>query len=285
MAMSITGWMGRLLRRRFQQMKSSRPLLKKSGWVCMARRALLLAGLVLAMGSAQAGSIGTVNASSETTQILNNLQLVESHAQQVVQYQNDLLRYNTMIKNLAEHPLGNISPSLNTLVSNHARVMAASRDIGSTMARVDQDFAGQFQNPTAASYAERFRGWTTNSNDALKASMLNAGLQRENFANDETALKALVEKNQASDGNLGALKTLGEINAAQLQESMKLRDLISQQQIAQGSYLVAQNSKKGDGEEFDRKVQESLAEKKAKSIQELDTNTRTYKKFDFYKPK
>lgn len=240
---------------------------------------------MLAMGSAQAGSIGTVNASSETTQILNNLQLVESHAQQVVQYQNDLLRYNTMIKNLAEHPLGNISPSLNTLVSNHARVMAASRDIGSTMARVDQDFAGQFQNPTAASYAERFRGWTTNSNDALKASMLNAGLQRENFANDETALKALVEKNQASDGNLGALKTLGEINAAQLQESMKLRDLISQQQIAQGSYLVAQNSKKGDGEEFDRKVQESLAEKKAKSIQELDTNTRTYKKFDFYKPK
>ena len=73
--------------------------------------------------------------------------------------------------------------------------------------------------------------------------MLNAGLQRENFASDEAALKALVEKNKKSDGNLGALKTLGEINAQQLQESMKMRDLISQQQLAQNTYMASQAAK------------------------------------------
>lgn len=207
---------------------------------------------------AQAGSAGGVGGATEVTQIMNNVQLAESYAQQAMQYQNDLMRYQTMIKNLAEHPLGNLAPQIGALVSNHARVMAGSKDIGSSMTRVDQDFAAQFQNNTAASYADRFRGWTTHSNDALKASMLNAGLQRESFQSDEDALAALVSKNQASDGNLGALKTLGEINAAQLQESMKLRDLISQQQIAQGTYLAAQNTKEQSTEDANNKLMHIL---------------------------
>ena len=206
---------------------------------------LLIFILVLpSIRPAEAGSVGTVNASSETTQILNNLQLVASYEQMLTQYTNELLQYNTMIKNLAAHPSGDMGMTFNTLISNQARVMASSRDIGSTMARVDQDFAGQFQSPIAASFAEKFRGWTTHSNDGLKAMALNAGAQREGFQSDEDTLKALVEKNRASDGNLGALKTLGEINAQQLQESMKLRDLISQQQIAQASYMAAETAKK-----------------------------------------
>lgn len=93
-----------------------------------------------------------------------------------------------------------------------------------------------------------------------------------------------MEKNQKSEGNLGALKTLGEINTALLQELMKLRDLISQQQIAQGSYLAAQNSKKGEAEEFDRKVRESFTAASSPAGSGLDVSKRTYKKFDFYKP-
>lgn len=207
---------------------------------------LILVLIFPSIQPARAGGGGGIDGATEHTQIFNNILLADGYAQQILQYQNQLLQYETMLKNLSNNPIGNISPQLNALVSNHAKVMAGSKDIGSTMARVDQDFAGQFQSPIAASYADRFRGWTSHSNDALKASMLNAGLQRENFANDEAALKALVEKNQASEGNLGALKTLGEINAAQLQESMKLRDLISQQQIAQGTYLAAQNAKEKD---------------------------------------
>lgn len=208
----------------------------------MKTLSLILILVLPSIQPAQAGGGGLTGA-TEVTQIMNNVQLAESYTQQVMQYQNQLLQYETMLKNLAENPLENITPQLNTLITNHARVMAGSRDIGSTMARVDQDFAGQFQSPIAASFADKFRGWTTHSNDGLKAMALNAGAQREGFQNDEDALKALVEKNQASEGNLGAIKTLGEINALQLQESMKLRDLISQQQVAQASYLAAQNSK------------------------------------------
>lgn len=205
----------------------------------------LLVILILIIPSiqpARAGSVAGTGGGLETTQILNNIQLANSYAQMLTQYQNELMQYETMIKNLAAHPSGDMGMTFNTLITNQARVIRGSKDIGSTMARVDQDFAGQFQSPIAASFAEKFRGWTTHSNDGLKAMALNAGAQREGFQSDEDALKALVEKNRASDGNLGALKTLGEINAQQLQESMKLRDLISQQQVAEASYMAAKNS-------------------------------------------
>jgi P-type conjugative transfer protein TrbJ len=221
---------------------------------------LLFLLLVLpSIQAAMAGSPGGVGGATEVTQIMNNVQLAESYVQQVMQYQNQLLQYQTMLKNLAENPVGNIAPQIGYLVSNHARVMAASRDIGSSMTRVDQDFAGQFQSPIAASFADKFRGWTTHSNEGLKAMALNAGAQREGFQSDEDALKALVEKNQKSDGNLGAIKTLGEINAQQLQESMKLRDLISQQQIAQGTYLASQNAKEQTKDDMNDVIGKSTA--------------------------
>jgi len=219
---------------------------------------LALTLLLPSIQPAQAGGGGFAGA-TETTQIMNNLQLAEAYAQQVMQYQNELMQYQTMIKNLAEHPLGYLAPEIDALVSNHARVIAKSKDIGSSLTRVDQDFAAQFQSETAASYADQFRGWTTHSNDGLKAMMLNAGLQRENFATDEAALKALVEKNKKSDGNLGALKTVGEINAQQLQESMKLRDLISRQQIAQGTYLASQNAKEQTKDDMNDVIGKSTA--------------------------
>lgn len=191
---------------------------------------------------ARAGGGGFAGA-TEWTQILNNLQLADQYAQQVLQYQNQLMQYDTMLKNLANHPLGNISPELYKLASNSSKVIAASKDIGSNMAKVDKNFADQFNSPLAKAFGERFKGWSENSNDALKAAMLSAGLQRENFKSDEAALAALVKKNEQSEGALAAAKTLGEINAAQVQEMQKLRDLISQQQIAENTYMVAKTSK------------------------------------------
>lgn len=144
------------------------------------------------------------------------------------------------IQNLAANPFGNISPTLNLLASNQGRVLSAAKDIGNTMGKVDKDFADKFKSPTATLFADKFKGWSDHSSDALKASMVNAGLQRENFRSDEAALGALVKKNQESQGNLAAIQTLGEINAAQIQESQKLRDLLSQQVLAQNVAMEAQ---------------------------------------------
>lgn len=208
-----------------------------------SNRLVLALAVALASGSALAGGGGLTGGATEMTQILNNVQLAESYAQQVMQYQNQLLQYETMLKNLLAHPNGVTTPNLSQLASNQAKIMSMGTDISSSMARVDTNFATTFKSPTAATFATKFNLWTNTSHDALRAAMFNAGLQREQFADDATAVQALTTNVASSQGNLAALQALGGLNAAQLQESMKLRDLISQQQIAQNTYLAAQAAK------------------------------------------
>jgi len=229
-----------------------------------------------------AGTVAGTGGATEVTQILNNVQLTASYAQGAQRLQQQILMYAAMVKNLENNPLGAVIPDMNILVSNQAKIIAAGTDIGSSMATVDTNFAKNFNNPTAATYGEKFGAWTTTSTSALKTAMLNAGLQRENFADDTTALQALVTKNQASTGDLGALKTLGEINTSQLQESMKLRDLISSQQLATGTYLAAQASKGQAATDNDKAIQDGFLSTKPTSVPALDTSTKTYSKLNYY---
>lgn len=214
----------------------------------------ILLTLLLGSNATLAGSVAGTGGSTEITQILNNVQLAESYAQQVQQYQNQLMQYETMVRNLASNPAGVIAPDLSRMASNASRVTAMGQDISSSMARVDSNFANTFKSPVAASYATKFSLWTDTSNNALKSSMLNAGLQREQFKDDASALQGLTSSVASSQGNLAALQALGSLNAAQVQESMKLRDLISQQQVAQNTYLAAQSSKDQAKQENNRAI-------------------------------
>ncbi len=203
----------------------------------------MLMAMAFAIGEAQAGGGSAGGGATEVTQILNMTQLVASYAQQVQDYQNQLQQYATMIKNLEANPLGVALPQIAQMSSNAARLLNVGQDIASSMSRVDQTFARTFQRPTAEAFATKFGLWTTASQDALKAAMLAAGLQREQFSDDTSALQSLTANLASSQGNLSALQALGSLNARQIQESMKLRDLISQQQVAQNTYLSAQAAK------------------------------------------
>lgn len=229
--------------------------------------AVIAATLALASGSVHAGGGGMTGGATEMTQILNNVQLADSYAQQVMAYQNQLLQYETMLKNLLAHPNGVTAPNLSQLATNQAKIMSMGTDISSSMSRVDTNFATTFKSPTAASFAAKFNLWTDSSHNALRAAMLNAGLQREQFADDATAVQELTTNVASSQGNLAALQALGGLNAAQLQESMKLRDLISQQQIAQNTYLAAQAAKEQARQDAQTIRFKALEKKDANSYQ------------------
>ena len=174
--------------------------------------------------------------------VLAGIKHVASFAQQAKQLENDILTSQAQLKNLAKNPLAVVAPDINVLIDNTAALGKKGKNIGGSLSEVSGKLDAAFKDPQG-NFAERYKKWTGASNDALTAAMLNAGLHREKFKDDTAALQALVSKNQASSGNLGAIQTLGEINTAQLQESMKLRDLISAQQVAANTYMVAQQSK------------------------------------------
>ena len=225
--------------------------------------ALLLAGsspVVLAGGGGIAGA-------TEITQILNNAQLVQQYATQAQQYVTQLQQTQTMLTNLTNNPLGVLAPDVMRIANNMAKLHAMGKDIGASVARVNENHARMFDNKEAMNFADKFKTWTDNSNDGLKSAMQNAGMQREQFADDASALQGLTERVSSSQGNLAALKTLGSINAKQVEESMKLRDLIATQQQATNQHLLAQNAK-----------EQALKDAQEVRFQEIDYGkNRTYK--------
>ena len=223
-------------------MKLALPRWSKVSRTILAPLSVCLATLALSSGNADAGG-GATGGATEVTQIVNMTQLVASYGQQVMDYENQLMQYATMIQNLKANPLGVLAPDLAKATQDAARLWSMGTNIASSMADVDRRFAEAFKSPVAMNFADKFSNWNNTSSDALRSAMLNAGLQRENFVSDQAALQQLVARVQASEGTVAGLQALGSLNAAQIQESMKLRDLISQQQVAQNTYLASQNAK------------------------------------------
>ncbi len=163
----------------------------------------------------------------------------------------DDLSSNPAYLNLKANPAGVNLERLDQLATNMGRLMNYGKNISASIAQIDEQFARTFDNPVAKDFAGRFKEWTATMQDGLKSAMRNAGLQREQFSDDTRALQGLMSNLAGAQGNLSALQALGSLNARQIQESMKLRDLISEQQIAQSNYMVAQAKKEQEKEGID----------------------------------
>lgn len=214
---------------------------------------LLAASLAAGSPPALAGGGGFAGA-TEVTQLMNNAQLVMDYAMQAQKYVNQLQQTQTMITNLMKNPLGVIAPDLAKLASDTAKLIQTGKDIGSSIAQVDENFSKMFNSIEAMNYSDLFKNWTKSSTDGLHAAMRNAGMQREQFKDDATALNALVENLSSAEGNLSALQALGAINAKQIEEGIKLRDLIATQQQATSNYMIAQVQKEKKIEEMNQRL-------------------------------
>jgi P-type conjugative transfer protein TrbJ len=277
--------LARLLRQRFHLLKLQRPLHLKRCAAGTGRFAgflgLWLATAAITSSVAVAGGAATGGA-TEWTQVMNNVQLADSYAQDVNRYQNEIMRYEIMVRNIQDNPVGGIVPNLNQLVQNQARIMQYGSDIGSNMSKVDQNFAKQFNNPQAQSFGVKF-GVTANvALDALKAAMLNVGLQHENSQTDSQNIQRLTDKVKAADGNQGALKALGDLNAAQLQEAQLYRQVFADQSMAVNTAMAADATQKRDASAANDQIQASFVASKPATPPVLDTTPPVYKKWGFY---
>jgi P-type conjugative transfer protein TrbJ len=201
--------------------------------------------VVCAMRPASAQwTVACVNCGNEWTQIANYGQLAASYAKQAAQYTTQIQQYRAQLLHLKENPLSAalMVANLDALAGDAGRLLRNGRQIAGSMAEVNDNINRVFKNPQG-DYTAKFRRWSEASTNALSNAMLRAGLQRERFADDTAAIKQLLAKNRASEGDLGAIKTLGEIGTAQLNESLKMRDLIAEQNTAVNTYLTSEAQK------------------------------------------
>lgn len=231
------------------------------------------------------GAAGACNGpcGSEYTQLINSVQLADSFTQDALRFQNEILRYEAMLKNLADNPLGVTGPNLQLLVDNQAKIMAYGAAIGQGMSQVDKNVAKAFNNPNASTFGVKFGIAANIALDQLRTAMLDHGLQHDNAQSDSANISRLVDKVRQSGGDKGAIQALGELNAAQLQEAQQYRQLFSEQSQAVNMAMGADIAAKRDAQAQSDAVKTGFNDPPIGSTAKLPSARTSYKTLDLFK--
>lgn len=195
------------------------------------------------VGVSTAGTIAGTGGSTEITQILNNLQLIQNYERQVDAYLRQGLQVQNELKNLVANPTSVLGSEVGQLINTVGKIMSGGQSIGYNLAQIDKNFATTFKSPTAANYSKLFTSWHQTNTDTLQGVLRTIGASRDQYASNEAALTDLYNHSQATNGTLDSLQTLSQINVRQIQQLQSLQEIMSAQAQAATTYMATQTAK------------------------------------------
>jgi P-type conjugative transfer protein TrbJ len=211
-------------------------------------RAAAAAGWLLVCAPAWAGGGGGY--ATEFTQILNNIELVKMVAQEAQEIENQLKMLEDMVRNtlaLPEAVWGNTLGALMRL----ADVVRQGQALAYSLSNLDQEFRNRFKDyPSYLTHqygvgelSAKYRQWSTETLDTVRASLDAVHLQAEDFTDEEATLRQLQHFSETASGRMQALQAGNQIAAQQVRQTQLLRQLMMTQMQMQGAYLAAQTDR------------------------------------------
>lgn len=183
----------------------------------------------------EAGAFAT-----EVTQLLNHAQLVMQYIRQGEQLANEINMYADMVKNsrtLSVHNFGAIMNDINAL----ANIVQGGRALAYSLGNLDQQFRQTYPGYgyNAGAYYGQYRNWSQTSLDTTLGTLRAAGLQGQQLQSEQAVLSSLKSSLQGTDGRLEALHALGDISEQQVEQMMKLRELMMADMSSKQAYQAA----------------------------------------------
>ncbi len=183
----------------------------------------------------QAGAFAT-----ELTQLLNHAQLVMGYLRQGQQLVNELNMYADMLRNVKNIPnqvFGPIQADLNAL----AQIVQGGRALAYSLGNLDQQFRITFPGyrTTPTAYYVNYRNWSQTSLDTTLGTLRAAGLQGQQLQSEQAVLNSLQAMSRTADGRMQALNVMGQVAEQQVQQLMKLRELMLADMSSKQAYQAA----------------------------------------------
>ncbi len=204
----------------------------------MRKSIIVFVLLALAVQNPQRVEAGAF--ATEVTQLLNHAQLVMQYIRQGEQLANELNMYADMIKNsrtLSAHTFGAIMNDLNAL----AGIVQGGRALAYSLGNLDQLFRQTYPGYgyNAGAYYLQYRNWSQTSLDTTLGTLRAAGLQGQQLQSEQAVLNSLRSSLQGTDGRLEAIHALGDISEQQVEQLMKLRELMMADMSSKQAYQAA----------------------------------------------
>jgi type IV secretion system protein TrbJ len=203
------------------------------------RKGLIIASLItLSVQSAQRAHAGAF--ATEVTQLLNHAQLVMQYIRQGTQLANELNMYANMVRNtnaLPAQTFGSVMNDLNALAGIVQGGQALAYSLGNLDQLFRQTYPGYGYNSGA--YYTQYRNWSQTSLDTTLGTLRAAGMQGQQLQNEQSVLTALKASLQSTNGQQQALQALGDVSEQQVEQLMKLRELMMADMSSKQAYQAA----------------------------------------------
>jgi P-type conjugative transfer protein TrbJ len=193
------------------------------------RRCLITVVLaaMLVLHSSVPANAGVFAFATEFTQILNYGQLVNQYIRQGAQLAEALKQTADMIKNsesLTAQLFGPIKADINDL----AGIVQGGRALAYSMANLDAEFRNRFRGYAynARTYYDDYFTWSQTALDTTRSTLRAAGLQSEQLVNEQTILEGIRDMSETAEGRMEALQVANQIAEQQVEQLMKLRQLM-----------------------------------------------------------
>ena len=212
-----------------------------------ALAALASVAFVLGLRPLRAGVIAGL--ATEWTQIANNLQLVDSNLQLVRQLQQQVLMVADMVRNSAVVPLQIFGP-IQQDIEQLAEVVQTGRALAYSMGNLDSEFRIRFPGyrPSAGTWFRDYKNWTDTGLDTMLGTLRAAGLQGGQLQSEQTLLATLRQMASQTSGRLEALQVVGDLAEQEIQQLMKLRQIMLADLGSKQAYQAAQMQKEASTE-------------------------------------
>src|SRR5262245_1745975 len=186
---------------------------------------ILAAGLILQ--TAAPARAGFFPFATEFTQTLNYGQLVNQYVRQGTQLAEQLKQTADMFKN-SQLQTGQVFGPIMTDINDLAAVVQGGMALAYSMANLDAQFRTRFRGYAynARTYFTDYRDWSQTSLDTTRSTLRAIGLQSEQLLNEQTILESVRDMAQTAEGRMEALQVANQIAEQQVQQLMKLRELM-----------------------------------------------------------
>jgi P-type conjugative transfer protein TrbJ len=155
----------------------------------------------------------------------------------------DMLRN---VKPLPGQTFGPIAADINAL----ARIVQGGQALAYSLGNLDAVFRRTYPGYgyNANAYYTNYRNWSQTSLDTTLGALRAAGLQGQQLQSEQSVLNSLRGMAQTSDGRMQAIQVLGQINEQQVQQLMKLRELMMADMSSKQAYQATVIQREAAGE-------------------------------------
>ena len=208
---------------------------------------------VSCFGALRAGVLGGL--ATEWTQLANHLQLVNSYIRQGEQLRQEILMVLDMAKNTATLPSQVFGPVASD-IAQLASIVQGGRALAYSMANLDAEFRSRFRGwgYNSRTWYLDYRNWSQTSLDTTLGTLKAAGLQGQELQSEQAVLNQLRSMAESSDGRMKALQVANQIAEQQVEQMMKLRQLmladLQSKQAFQAAQIQRQASTEAASERF-----------------------------------